>query len=276
MPFVKAGDVRLHYVEHGSGPEPLVFVHGYTSSRRVWEHILPRLPGQYRAFAFDLRGAGESDKPEGGYGPPIFAEDIHLATLALGLDSFTYIGHSMGGVTGMQLAVSHPQRLRRLVLVAPAPSGGVTTDPADHTLMKAIRGNRELRRRTIRALAVRPTADSEIERRIEDNLRWPEAAYDEAWEAMRHIRISGEVARIETPTLMVVGDRDTLRAANLEDAQRIPNCALQVFYRVGHEIPHDVPDELVAVLDDFIQNGAAAPMTTAQRAELVRSLSAAV
>ncbi|MBI2761883.1 MAG: alpha/beta fold hydrolase, partial [Chloroflexi bacterium] len=76
MPFVQAGDVRLHYVERGSGPEPLVFVHGFTSSSRAWEEIHDLLPDRYRAIFIDLRGAGASDKPAGAYGPAVYVNDI--------------------------------------------------------------------------------------------------------------------------------------------------------------------------------------------------------
>lgn len=276
MPFIQAGDVRLHYVEHGSGPEPLVFIHGYTSSVNNWKETLPRLPARYRAIAFDLRGAGDSDKPASNYGPRVYAEDIHRATTELGLDTFTLIGHSMGGVTGMQLAVSYPERLRKLVLVAPAPSNGITADPAMRAQIKAIRHNRELRRQMSRALMVRPLSDELIDLAIEDDLRWPEAAYDEAWQAMAEIRLAGDLTRLQVPTLMVVGDRDMLRAANLEDAARIPDCALHVFYRVGHLIPFDVPDDFAALIDDFVQHGTAPVVSWEQRRKALDALAARI
>ena len=272
MPYVEAGAVRLHYVEQGTGDEPLVFVHGYTSSRRTWEPILPYLPARYHAYFFDLRGAGESDKPDDRpYGPPLYAEDIHLATRALGLDTFPYIGHSMGGVTGMQLAVSHPERLRRLVLVAPAPSNGLQIDAAFHAQAKAMRADRPARKAMMRTLAARPTSEAFHDRRIDDDLAWTDSAYEQAWQGMLDIRLADALTRLNVPTLMVAGDRDFLRAANLEDAQRIPNCALHVFYRAGHEIPHDVPSEFMHVVDDFIQHGPAPANPLLQRPTTVTS-----
>jgi pimeloyl-ACP methyl ester carboxylesterase len=273
MPFVQAGEVRLHYVEHGSGPEPLVFVHGYTGSSRNWEELYTRIPDGYRAICIDLRGAGESDKPASGYGPAIYARDIDAATRALGLDTFTLIGHSMGGVTAMQFAVSYRERLRKLVLVAPAPSGGITfIDPSMREQSKAMRANREARLKLAHAMEARPMTDEAILRRIEDDLKWPEAAYDEAWQAMVDIRLSDEIARLDVPTLMVAGDRDGLRAANLADAQRIPNCALHVFYRVGHEVAADVPDEFMALLDDFIRHGVAPAVSWEQRRQMLNEM----
>jgi pimeloyl-ACP methyl ester carboxylesterase len=270
MPYVQAGEVRLHYVEKGSGPEPLVFVHGFTSSQRNWEEIHPYLPDRWHSFFLDLRGAGESDKPASGYGPAVYARDIDLATRALGLDTFTLVGHSMGGLTAMQFAVTYPQRLRRLVLVAPAPSNGLQVDPAMLQQQLATRGDRALRRQMARALAVRPVSDAVVDRRIDDDLKWPETAYVEAWQAMVDIRLGEALRAVTTPTLMVAGDRDFLRAANLEDAQRIPNCALQVFYRVGHEIAADVPEQFVALVDEFITHGAAAMTWEELRATMAR------
>jgi pimeloyl-ACP methyl ester carboxylesterase len=275
MPRVQAGSVSLNYVEHGDGDEPLVFIHGYTGSLRDWEETLERLPAGFKAYAFDLRGAGESDRPGNGYNIPRFAEDLHEATRALGLDTFTLIGHSMGGGTAMQFAVTHPERLRRLVLVAPVSSDGVRAmDPQTREQMKQLRRNKDLARTMARAFMVRPRTDEQIERGIESNLKWEDDAYDEAWESMRNLHISDQVAKLSVPTLMVVGDRDFLRADNLADAQRIPNCALQVFYRVGHMIQQDVADEFVAVLVDFVRNGVGVPFAMSDRVKLLEEMAA--
>lgn len=275
MPFVKAGDISLNYVEHGQGDEPLVFIHGYTGSLRDWDDALVRLPAGFRAYAIDLRGAGDSDRPGDGYTIPQFAEDIHLATRELGLDTFTLIGHSMGGGTAMQFAVTHPERLRKLVLVAPISSGGIKgIDANTRAQMKALRQNRDLAKMMARAFLVRPRTDEQLDRSIEDNLKWQDDAYDQAWESMVSFNISEQVARLTVPTLMVAGDRDFLRADNLDDAQRIPGCALQVFYRVGHSIQSDVPDQFVEMLVDFIQNGSAPAMSITDRAKALEEMAA--
>jgi pimeloyl-ACP methyl ester carboxylesterase len=171
----------------------------------------------------------------------------------------------MGGVTGMQFAVSHPERLRKLVLVAPAPSGGLSSDPELRQQMKAMRGNRDAMRQFWQVMMVRPEngvySDALIDLAIDDDLKWSETAYDGAWQAMAELRLAEAITHLQVPTLMVVGDRDFLREANLEDAARIPDCALQVFYRAGHLIPFDVPDAFVTLLDDFLQHGAAPAST---------------
>ncbi|HKH72775.1 MAG TPA: alpha/beta hydrolase [Vicinamibacterales bacterium] len=268
-----AGNVRLNYVEHGSGDEPLVFVHGYTGSLRDWDDVLPRLPEWTHGYAIDLRGAGDSDRPGSGYTIPQYVEDLELATRALGIDTFTLVGHSMGGLTAMQFAATHPERLRRLVLVAPVSSGGLTPfDPAMREQMKQLRRNRDLAKAMARAFMVRPRTDEQLDRSIDDNLKWEDDAFDEAYESMRTINLSDTMSKLTIPTLMIAGDRDFLRADNLADAQRIPNCALQVFYRVGHMIQSDVPDEFTATLMDFVQNGVAAPVSMAQRSQILNEM----
>ena len=274
MPNVRAGDIRLHYVQHGSGPEPLVFIHGYTSSLRNWEELFPLLPPGYTATFFDLRGAGESDRPAaGGYNPASYAADIERATRELGIETFTLLGHSMGGGTAMQFAVDYPGRLRRLVLVAPISSEGIQrVDPELRAMVRSIRHDHELRLRLAREMVVRPTSDAVLRRRIEDELKWSVEALDEAWEGMLNLRIGDRVAQLRVPTLMVAGDRDGLREANLADAARIPDCSLQVFYRVGHEVYGDSPEAFMALVDDFCRHGAGGAMTMERRRELMTGL----
>jgi len=107
MPKVKANEIEMYYEVAGRGPEPVAFVHGYTASRADWLDIIPRLPlDRLRAYAFDLRGAGGSDRPVSGHNIAQYADDVADATRNLGIDTFHYVGHSMGGLIGMCLALN--------------------------------------------------------------------------------------------------------------------------------------------------------------------------
>lgn len=277
MPYVQAGLVRLHYAQHGDGDEPLVFIHGYTSSHKNWSDTLERLPSRFTSYAIDLRGAGDSDRPGDGYTIPQFAEDIHLATRELGLDTFTLIGHSMGGGTGMRFAANYPERLRKLILVAPVPSDGIQIgDPSWRAKFNALRKNTEMSLAVARQFQTRETPDAEMLRRIEDNQKWQDDAYFSAAESMASLRLADAMSRLTVPTLMVVGDRDGLRPANLADAQRIPNCALHVFYRVGHEVPYDAGQGFTDLIADFVEHGTGTPATMAERLAAMEAMMAAV
>lgn len=259
MPRVRANDTELHYDEAGTGGEPLVLVHGWMSSRRAWVETVLRLPPErYRVYAFDLRGAGLSGRPASGYSADQYADDVAAAMTALGVETFHYVGHSMGGLTGMQLALRHPGRLRKLVLVAPCASGGL---PAPQMLALAIAARRDAGRfRALTELVLdRPLPERLVDVIVEDATGCSEGHAEESWRTMRDMNLTARLGEIRVPTLVVAGDRDPLRPFNLADAARIPNCALHVFYRAGHWIPWDAPQEFAAVLADFLVYGTAPP-----------------
>ena len=108
--FIQAGQVKLQYYQQGNGPEAVMLVHGYASSARLWRLAMLEMdPQRFRVIALNNRGAGDSDRSptEAGYTVESFAQDLHHAVAALGLDGFTLVGHSMGGATVAQYALAH-------------------------------------------------------------------------------------------------------------------------------------------------------------------------
>ncbi|MDA4131060.1 MAG: alpha/beta hydrolase [Thaumarchaeota archaeon] len=86
---------QLYYVVRGTG-RPIVFVHGWTMSHRVWDHQIFSLSDRYQVVAIDLRGHGESDKPESSYSFKEFANDLSDLFEHLNLNEIVLIGWSMG------------------------------------------------------------------------------------------------------------------------------------------------------------------------------------
>jgi 3-oxoadipate enol-lactonase len=121
MLSVTVNNVKINYIEQGTGNEALIFIHGYSGGLRDWREALNRLPKEYHAFALDLRGHGKSDRP-GSYKLTEFVEDIYAFSQELGIRQFTYVGHSLGGKIGYQFALDHPDVLKAMVLAAPAPA----------------------------------------------------------------------------------------------------------------------------------------------------------
>lgn len=276
MPRVELDDTFLHYDEAGEGDQAIVFLHGWISSRRNWVETIPRLPlDRLRAYAFDFRGAGESGRPDAGLDPERFADDIAAAMRALGVARFHVVGHSLGGLVGELLALNHPDRVDRLVLVAPAASGGL---PAPALMEMVGRASRDpVRFRAVCELdRARPLSERLSAIQAEDAHACSEEHVVKVLSAMRDLDLRARLPSITAPTLMVVGDRDGLRPYNLDDAARIPNCALQVFYRVGHWIPWDVPQAFADLLVDFLDHGPApaldVPLMAAKLQALVDGL----
>jgi pimeloyl-ACP methyl ester carboxylesterase len=272
MPRVRASDVELYYQEAGTGSEPLVLVHGWIASSRNWAETIPRLPlGRYHVYAFDLRGAGRSDHPASGHSPQQYAADIAAAMTALGVEAFHFVGHSMGGLVGMQLALEHPDRLRKLVLVAPVASGGLPY-PGLMAPVLAARRDAARYRAFYELVRERPLPERLEDIIVEDALGCSEGHAEGSVPAMCGLNLTERLGEVRAPTLMVVGDRDGLRPFNLADAARIPNCALHVFYRVGHWLPFEVPQEFADLLVDFLDNGTAPPVDPEKRAAQFQAL----
>jgi tetratricopeptide (TPR) repeat protein len=92
-----ATGIRLRFAEQGNpAGHPIVFLHGYTDSWFSFSRILPSLPDSYHAYALDLRGHGDSDRPAGGYHPRDFVADVLAFIDAKRLTGVTLVGYSMG------------------------------------------------------------------------------------------------------------------------------------------------------------------------------------
>jgi 3-oxoadipate enol-lactonase len=115
----RVGAIEIEYEEHGAGARPFVLVHGFTGSRDDFREVLPRLASRGRTVAPDLRGHGGSGHPAGGTGYDFDALTRDLAGLldALGIARCDLLGHSMGGMVALRLALAEPGRVASLVLM---------------------------------------------------------------------------------------------------------------------------------------------------------------
>ena len=257
MPHQTINGVELFYEQLGAG-EPIIFHHGYTGAHDVWlDEIAPRLEHKYRCIVMDCRGAGDSEHAADGYNIPQYARDVVAMADALGLEKFTYVGHSMGGGIGYQLGVEHSERLNKLILVAPIPAGGIQGDPKVLESGMALRASptgRDTMIKQRQLLRVR-ASDADIILGVDRALSVSDKHFVDSWHAMCEFDVTDRLASLTTPTLIMAGAADGLCVANVNDWQKLPNATLHVFSRVGHGVPRDVPDEFAAVLDDFMEQG---------------------
>jgi len=103
---------------------PLILLHGFPESHRTWRHQMLALAINHYVIAPDQRGFGESSRPEGvsNYAPQLLMADVVALADALGVETFTLIGHDWGGALAWGAALRYPRRVRRLALLnAPHP-----------------------------------------------------------------------------------------------------------------------------------------------------------
>lgn len=122
--FVIADDTTLHVVQWGEEGPPIVCVHALTANAFIFQIIADHFAQDHRVFAYDLRGRGDSDKPQEGYSVPIHAADLAALLDELHIEKPVILGHSLGALIALYFAAHYPEKLSKLVLIdagAPLP-----------------------------------------------------------------------------------------------------------------------------------------------------------
>ncbi len=114
--FTDVNGVHLHYFIGGKG-SPVVLLHGYAESSHMWFPIMPLLAENHTVIVPDLRGAGDSSKPESGYDKKNMAVDIHDLVTSLGFNHASVVGHDIGLMVAYAYAAQFPQETDRPVLM---------------------------------------------------------------------------------------------------------------------------------------------------------------
>ncbi len=104
---IEVNGAALHVATVGEGP-PLLLLHGWPEFWLTWEPVMTRLADRFRLIAPDLRGFGDSDKPEGPYGPEGHAADMLAVLSALGVERAGVVGHDVGALSCSRWRGGHP------------------------------------------------------------------------------------------------------------------------------------------------------------------------
>ncbi|TLN27270.1 alpha/beta hydrolase, partial [bacterium] len=106
----------LHYEVYGRG-KPVILLHGWLGSWGLWQETMTYLGQYYRTYALDFWGFGESGKKLDTYLVPDFVSLVDQFMDQLGIVSAPLVGHSMGGTVSLSVAIQHPQRAQKVVII---------------------------------------------------------------------------------------------------------------------------------------------------------------
>lgn len=275
--LTRDGGPEIHYVEHGCG-EPVVLLHGFPDFWYMWRHQIPALAaGGYRVIALDLRGYNRSDAPGGigNYTIDKLSHDVVRVLDRLGIPTAHVVGHDWGGVIAWNLAIMHPERLRKLVVInAPHPStylrALLTTSQAIRSWYIVAfqvprlpeiflrRNNFAFLRKVWRSAARGSTNvnDADIERYVKafrrDNRLTAALNYYRAFVVL----FRKEKARsVTAPTLLIWGERDRFLVPQLAQAARrcVPHIEIKRFPSARHWPQLEEPAEVSAVISEFLK-----------------------
>jgi pimeloyl-ACP methyl ester carboxylesterase len=211
----------IRYRVTGGGP-PVVLVHGWLSSGRIWEDLVDHLAQRFTVYTLDLLGFGDSDKPLSGYGVRYGSRLLYAFCAHFGLTRAAVVGHDVGGAMAVKLAADHPDVVGRLVLVAtPANENQIdlpiflwlatlpVVGPVFYTLGRFLRPLRELWTRPF--VFERGGLTEEV---VEDAGKSTPAALAKTLSVTRREIARGRLVRqasiVKVPILVVAGEDDQI------------------------------------------------------------------
>lgn len=254
--------------------QPVVLLHGggFDSALVSWRHVIPALSDSFRVYAPDWPGYGESDPPERTPTTEYYIEVLDRFLDSIGIDDPALVGVSLGGGVAVGYALSHPERVRRLVAVDSYGLGGnvpggvvaallVRSETLSGTLWTLIRRSQTLAALSVRATVYPPNLTDDL---IDDALTELERSdATEAWQAFQRAEIGlhglrtnyvGQFPDLGVPVLFVHGERDefvpvewAVRATTLT-----PDADIHIFSDCGHWTPRERPEAFVDVVEPFL------------------------
>lgn len=245
MPKVRVGQIELFYEEEGQG-DPVVWIHGLGIDHQVWALQISTFAQHFRCLAFDNRDTGESDRSPDRYTMKTLVDDTIGLMDALAIDRAHIVGLSMGGAIAQELAITHPARVNRLVLVSTYTSSDRRGADVlnSFALMRTRFSPEEYARATMPWVfsydeyQIPGLVDLAIAR-FEDDPHFPSAdVYTRQVEAALSHFSEDRLSRIAAPTLIVAGDEDLMTPMRFTRTlhERIPGAKLAVIPGAGHAL----------------------------------------
>jgi pimeloyl-ACP methyl ester carboxylesterase len=249
---------RIHYAEYGSvDGEPILFLHGWPDSWFSYSRVLELLPARYRTFAIDQRGYGESEKPAHGYAIANFVADAAAFLDAVSVERATVVGHSFGSFVARRLAITHPNRVSRLVLIG---TGASASNPVTRDVQGAMRNlpdqvpiefARDFQSGTVHA----PVPEAFFERIVAESMKLPGRLWRASFDALLEHDGTAQWDRLTMPMMFLWGERDALFPREDQDrlVSAIPGATLKVYEDTGHCPNWERPERVAADIDAFIR-----------------------
>ncbi len=268
-------DIRIAYVDEGSGDKTIIFIHGLGSYLPAWQKNIRELKNRYRCIALDLPGYGKSSRGDYPYGMAFYADVVKQFMEALHLSPAVIAGHSMGGQIAMTLALLHPEMVEQLILISPA--GFERFTPGERKWFEevvTVDGIRFTPVQQIRANIVNNfyNMPDDAEFMITDRIALRGARDFEAYcyAVVQSVRgmlaepVYDHLEEIKQPTLIIFGENDNLipnpylhgghsrTIANIGD-EKIPDSQLVMIPSCGHFAMFEKPADVNRAIEGFLK-----------------------
>ncbi len=259
MPFSKVNGINIYYEIHGKG-DPVILGNGVFQNTSGWINQLPMLSKEYQIILYDMRGQGQSDKPESPYSFDIHAEDQKALLDDLGISKVHHVGISYGAELGLVFALKYPDILKSLVVCSAVSFVG----PLLLKMCQLWRYACALEDPEMFYYATLPLNFSETFLREQTAvLEQAKARYVQLdfpplvrlIDAFLMLNITDQLPEIKIPTCVIAGEKDILKPAYPYSKlihNKIPNSEMVIVRDSGHAIMFDKPEEFNSIVLGFL------------------------
>ncbi len=254
--------IRIEYLDQGEG-DVILLLHGLGSTKADWDFQVDAFSEEYRVIAPDLRGHGNSTKPESEneYGISLCAEDNILLLQELKVHSCILIGFSMGGAVAFEMAVNNPAFVSKLIIVNTAPDFNMLGEMGEEMVRERSKilkteGMEPLAKQI--AAGMFPVEEQEKLRasfyqRASKN---PVKPYFNSFITLMNWGIGNKIQEINIPTLVIASENDYTPVVLKENySSKMINARVEVVKNSRHGVTMDQPEEFNRKILNFIKNG---------------------
>jgi pimeloyl-ACP methyl ester carboxylesterase len=259
--FIISPQLSIYYVENNpSGRRPVILLHGLGVNGSSWQLQIPSLVDVgFRVISPDVRGFGESTYPGGKTSIHTMSEDIVKLLASLQIGQSDVVGISMGGTIALQLAIDHPELVRKLVLVntfahlRPDSLSGWFYFATRLGLIQLL-GLRAQAQVVSRRLFPMPEQEELRQLLITQIMQADPRGYRAAMRALWDFNVTNRLGSLNIPTLIITGDADTTVPLRIQQhlSEGIPNARQVFIHQAGHAVTVEQPTEFNQALLQFL------------------------
>lgn len=266
--YIRAGALNVYYAERGQGPA-VVLVHAGFQTSTMWKDQVQALKEDFRVITIDLPAHGKTTGKDSSF----LIQDVLLRVLdSLGVEKASLVGLSLGTVCLQDFALAYPDRVEKLVLIAPGIHGFEQYQPVDSLTLSWYPEMQEAldKRDTVKAARIFTQAWAEGPYRSADSLKAPVSRYvfEATLDNMRMHKISGwpvlrkdppafaRLSSIKAPVLIIHGNQDLpyINEASRYLEKTIPNARRVLLTDVAHMLNMEKPEEVNRLILQFLQS----------------------
>ncbi len=257
---IKVNGVNLHYCIDGPQNAPWVTLsNSLATTHQMWEPQMEALTKNYRVLRYDKRGHGESEATPGPYSFELLADDVFALLEALQITHTHFVGLSMGGMTGMTMALKKPGVLRTLVLCDTASQDPLGDPKLWQQRIDAVNVGGMVpmvemtvaRFLTADTIMSQPTVADAVRQMVRATST---VGYSGCCQALSKLALSDRISAITLPTLVVVGAEDPATNVGMAKGiqERIAGSELVIIERAAHLSNMDQPAAFSAAVLGFL------------------------